>query len=1454
MWNNFNNYGDSPQNAFEILCNQLFERYLRRNYKENLVKFRVINGAGGDGGIEAYGELNTGNIIAVQSKWFPTTMQASQINQIKISITTALGIRPNITEYIICIPRNIASKKRGKEGKISKNTEEDKANKLESDIKELFGNLKITWWQSEAILTELQLAGNEGIQRYWFDRETIDFSLLTQQFQFQKTNSWLKERYVPVLHAKGVIQEEINKLLFVKKYRLELISKVREIQVKVRKTSKLLKSFSKLLSKKSLINNILEVKEYCDKADGIASDFIEEITFGNRNHTVILDIQVPKGLTILATYLDGLKPTNIEKNIVYDLKGFINDLFQIRPIEFFMDIEASLNVSRKFVFGGPGTGKTQGLANAVELCLNAHYPAILIRANNADNSNWTNLLEKALDVKGWTKNQLFSALETLAIKNDAQQAMTLNQGEEPKYPKTNVLICIDGLEEDIEKKKDWYDRIGETNEITLQYPRIKFVFTARHYFYDNSKDIDPRTEEVRLSGDGDVQISEVIDAYFTHYRITGKLSRPLHGLASLFALRLFCEEYKNQNLDELVNVETTVQKLLNLKVERLNAEFIWDIGDSTAVSETSLIDGLSTISKVFYENGSIAHKQLVHILCKDVDAFFTPETATSLIQFLANNGVLTKYETLDKKGVLEKRTRNYSITYQSIIETLISEEIYQNIKTGNENEIPDILFRPIAIPVHQPLKKLFGHRTIAPNQQIIRNLVSRIFNEQRKLIGEENFLIDGFSKEQILDLQLMALRKAPKALAQKYDPFAKSLFFENYEVRFKVIKELIIPSAKGRGEYFNANWLHEILIAQPNAFERDKLWSDLDNEEMNGFRESERFIYKANYTLRKLLTDYAIDNPSVSRCAKHDEFPLILAWGLSTIDRELREKISSTLTSWSIHNPKEYKRLLNKIFNCNDPQIQEDLASVMLGVASRLKKNEGILELANWALDTVFNNLHQHRNVNVRQGFRSIVERAYQFGLISKKQVGLARPRPIAVFKFINLDTDYLRKACREYYPIVHDLSWYVIEKAHQNFLTNYEAKNDIEKKSVTPENQFLNRYRKNYGASDIYPRSWAMSAALYYIKQLGLTRTNGSWYTDASHGSKSKVYTYEEKYTWLAVHYLQGYLSDYLPYAEHSYSLDRNWIRDYNILTQIPNPVEDILDEESLEYRIDKPNTIWRIKEPLVLEIALTEKVQEDITYAVLKGPKLDFKKWIYFKSFDFLNQDTTAVSLYGYTHLYNKTETLDTSLLMQACIIDKNHFKTLKDIVVNGPDNSYWLGNSDNYQAFADTYVYSNPTDIVWMHWLQEKENEIFINKDVSFLFTRTSITKNDSQGEKEVYIPSKKIRTLLGISDFKNDKFLNTSDTVVGATSEISEGSFKDRQDLLVVNWELLKKELDEQGLQLFWFAKLFSRKNPLNKQLDKDFYVQRVKKYLIWDCKTTLKSHKFWDERFSNKKDG
>lgn len=126
-WTNFKTHNQAPTQAFESFCIQLFERWARRTYKEDLKNFYVVNGAGGDGGVEAYAELKSDGIVAVQAKWFPSKIEDQQIRQIKSSIETAVSVRPNIISYTVCIPRDL-----GNETGRGGNSEQSRWDSMES--------------------------------------------------------------------------------------------------------------------------------------------------------------------------------------------------------------------------------------------------------------------------------------------------------------------------------------------------------------------------------------------------------------------------------------------------------------------------------------------------------------------------------------------------------------------------------------------------------------------------------------------------------------------------------------------------------------------------------------------------------------------------------------------------------------------------------------------------------------------------------------------------------------------------------------------------------------------------------------------------------------------------------------------------------------------------------------------------------------------------------------------------------------------------------------------------------------------------------------------------------------------------------------------------------------------------------------------------------------------------
>lgn len=57
----FSNHGESDNHAFEVMCNLLFENWCHEEYGEKIVQFSFVNGAGGDGGVEAFCVLDTNN-------------------------------------------------------------------------------------------------------------------------------------------------------------------------------------------------------------------------------------------------------------------------------------------------------------------------------------------------------------------------------------------------------------------------------------------------------------------------------------------------------------------------------------------------------------------------------------------------------------------------------------------------------------------------------------------------------------------------------------------------------------------------------------------------------------------------------------------------------------------------------------------------------------------------------------------------------------------------------------------------------------------------------------------------------------------------------------------------------------------------------------------------------------------------------------------------------------------------------------------------------------------------------------------------------------------------------------------------------------------------------------------------------------------------------------------------
>lgn len=274
-WQHFQTYNEAATRAFEALCNQLFELWIEREYKGNKKSFVVVNGAGGDGGVESYATLITGAEIGVQAKWFPDSITTAQFSQIKNSILTALEVHPKLVKYIVCVPRDLSNLKKGKDGKIIKETECLKWSKMVTDIKNTYPDKDIIFWGDHDLQIQLQYAEAAGVRRYWFEKEELTKENIQYSFDKQK-NGWLVQRYIPVLHNQGKIHKEINNFLGIPEECAFLLGKLGDIEQLFQKLIDEIGCLCDLLHEKNIyLNKIDQLQELCERVRHQLAEIIE---------------------------------------------------------------------------------------------------------------------------------------------------------------------------------------------------------------------------------------------------------------------------------------------------------------------------------------------------------------------------------------------------------------------------------------------------------------------------------------------------------------------------------------------------------------------------------------------------------------------------------------------------------------------------------------------------------------------------------------------------------------------------------------------------------------------------------------------------------------------------------------------------------------------------------------------------------------------------------------------------------------------------------------------------------------------------------------------------------------------------------------------------------------------------------------------------------------------------
>lgn len=1520
-WQHFQTYNEAPTQAFETMCNQLFELWCRKTYPESLKTVTAVNGSGGDGGVESYAIKKDDTIIGMQAKWFLNSISANQFGQISNSIKTALRVRPKINKYIVCIPRDLSSDRIGRGKKIVEDTELNRWQNLKSKLEDDYLGLEIELWNETQILTKLQDSDAAGIYRYWFEKSEISKELIVYSYEKQKSG-WLSQKYTPCLHTKGQMQEKILKFVGILDSRR---SSINTLSIISQQCSKFLKACNDYLqfvqdysSQEQLIQEIQRSQEQVIKLLGEIKCAIDAV---NNDQQVVSSINESNWYIEFDMLLELLKQDiQLRENYFHisEIKKTAEALQANEMHTIISDIRFQLDNKKYLILGNPGSGKTHGIANLVESLLNdnLHIP-ILIRAKDVNpNNNWADILKKSLGLASvWNETELWQALEALSYRTEINNVSTADTVVAKIIPK--ILICIEGVDES--KPYDlWYDRLREIEAICYKYPRLRFCITSRPYVFRKlAYDDSLLNNTLRLPSDGDVPVNELFKEYIEHFHINIEgCSWIKWSLKTPLALRVFCENYKHRSISDVEKTSVTITNLLSKKFHIIEREFNSKYGTGYGDKEIIVHNSLLTVARKFLINTTVYRNDLIDSL-KDVSGLitFAHDYRREFIDFIEDYGILQSH-TVNSDTILEPPKTYYSIGVQPFFDYILALLITDQIQEPSKVTLTETLV---------------GHEGALQMVSIL------LLEDYSYLITENKSFRDNLSNNELFNLACFSLSNVSPNSASKYIPLVKSMMNYNLDCLKSVVNKIVLPVSRIENHPLGAQMLHEYLMSFETAGKRDIIWS------------APSYLKYPGDVSWKCYTKIDLNNKRYELCSedRHNGIPLVYAWMLTNVNNIERVGYRRELMKWASMQPFEFYRLFEHTCNTNDPQMKEDLFSIAMGIVFMLEKGHPCIKLfSDWMIKNIFDTdkISMNYNCAIRYYGRAIVERSYAFGEINDEDIGKCRPpyntsgtiplnheatsgTRMAGFGPIDydlaryvlcdpIDTMFFSRDGSDKTDEGIDYTWYFTEKEIEEILTNEEIflndKCREKLKEIQLEHKEKSRfwdriddlfYREDEDEVDtitnlesptykynkeadkfllehasilemefLEPNQFVLSAAYAYILLQGWNEEefygcpNGGkpgevigvdiailrQHHPATHGSKSSIMTFGEKYTWCARNEILGYLSERLPFRD--FERVPLLLNDYGLLDDFPNPAQELY-QENPDHLMEK--TSWFIPEELspLISVNTGEDVIRDW---IINATIPDFEKWIDIQD---INQEIaqeekkTWISLYSYNSVSN---TLGGESLMwiSSGIIPKEHFKYFINDMIKRKDSIVdELDNPEDFYSSTETQCYITPKEVCWMNWKNEcynKISNITIDIDVGD-FVKYSIEKAVEEctanypefGDVYYKLPSRVIREMLGICDGDGYKYYNAEKQLQAICFEAGE-KWHDSQSYLCVNKEELLSQLKQHNYQIFWIVRLL--REATSKSLEKypKLHSRNDKCWLVWLKDGKLKTLLFSDQ--------
>ena len=268
-WTNLISLNSSQNDAFEELLCQLAKKEPILNKKE------FIKVGNPDGGVECYVVLENDDEIGFQAKWFNSTPQETQWNQVEHSYKIALEKHPKLATYYIAIPLDRADPRKDNQQWFMDKWNE-KVKKWKKFALDTYGKqVEIVYWGSSEFIERLVKEENVGLKKFFFNE--IDLSDKWIQDKNKLAIADLGARYTPEINVELEIVENFNAISRNNTFKEQVDTIYHEFMVNFRKLLNRHKIDEKLIQNFDELNKrLIDFEEEYFKINLMG---IEEINF-----------------------------------------------------------------------------------------------------------------------------------------------------------------------------------------------------------------------------------------------------------------------------------------------------------------------------------------------------------------------------------------------------------------------------------------------------------------------------------------------------------------------------------------------------------------------------------------------------------------------------------------------------------------------------------------------------------------------------------------------------------------------------------------------------------------------------------------------------------------------------------------------------------------------------------------------------------------------------------------------------------------------------------------------------------------------------------------------------------------------------------------------------------------------------------------------------------------------